>query len=206
MNIPNLISAARILLVPLFVSYYLDGKVTAAMGVVLLAAASDVLDGAIARRFNMVTRLGKILDPVADKLMQAAMMLCAALETPAVWLLLGLHVLREAVLSLTGLHVILVTGQVHSAKWYGKLCTALIYACMGGAAALPADAGAHRLGAGAVLHRARLRLPGDVSGQLPAHPAGVRRGAQRLAVSPGPEAGAGRTAAPATVSAPLSAA
>ena len=79
----------------------------------------------------MVTRLGKILDPVADKLMQAAMMLCAALETPAVWLLLGLHVLREAVLSLTGLHVILVTGQVHSAKWYGKLCTALIYACMG---------------------------------------------------------------------------
>ena len=128
MNIPNLISAARILLVPLFVSYYLDGKVTAAMGVVLLAAASDVLDGAIARRFNMVTKLGKILDPVADKLMQAAMMLCAALETPAVWLLLGL---REAVLSLTGLHVILVTGQVHSAKWYGKLCTALIYACMG---------------------------------------------------------------------------
>lgn len=131
MNIPNLISAARIFLVPLFVSYYLNGKVTAAMGVVLLAAASDVLDGAIARRFNMVTRLGKILDPVADKLMQAAMMLCAALETPAVWLLLGLHVLREAVLSLTGLHVILVTGQVHSAKWYGKLCTTLIYACMG---------------------------------------------------------------------------
>ena len=130
MNIPNLISAARIFLVPLFVSYYLNGKVTAAMGVVLLAAASDVLDGAIARRFNMVTRLGKILDPVADKLMQAAM-LCAALETPAVWLLLGLHVLREAVLALTGLHVILVTGQVHSAKWYGKLCTAMIYACMG---------------------------------------------------------------------------
>ena len=131
MNIPNLISAARILLVPLFVNYYLDGKVTAAMGVVLLAAASDVLDGAIARRFNMVTKLGKILDPVADKLMQAAMMLCAALETPAVWLLLGLHVLREAVLSLTGLHVILVTGQVHSAKWYGTLCTALIYGCVG---------------------------------------------------------------------------
>lgn len=131
LNLPNLISAARIFLVPLFVSYYLDGKVTAAMGVVLLAGASDVLDGAIARRFNMVTKLGKILDPVADKLMQAAMMLCAALETPAVWLLLGLHVLREAVLSLTGLHVILVTGQVHSARWYGKLCTALIYGCVG---------------------------------------------------------------------------
>ena len=45
LNLPNLISAARIFLVPLFVSYYLDGKVTAAMGVVLLAGASDVLDG-----------------------------------------------------------------------------------------------------------------------------------------------------------------
>ena len=130
MNIPNLISAGRIFLVPVFVSYYLDGKVTAAMGVILLAAASDVLDGAIARRFNMVTKLGKILDPAADKLMQAAMMLCAALTAPEVWLLLGLHVLRETVLSLTGLHVMLVTGQVHSAKWYGKLCTALIYAAM----------------------------------------------------------------------------
>ncbi len=130
MNIPNLISAGRIFLVPVFVSYYLDGKVTAAMGVILLAAASDVLDGAIARRFNMVTKLGKVLDPVADKLMQAAMMLCAALKTPEVWLLLGLHILREVVLSLTGLHVMLVTGQVHSAKWYGKLCTVLIYVTM----------------------------------------------------------------------------
>ena len=137
LNLPNLISAARLFLVPLFVSYYLDGKVTAAMGVVLLAGATDILDGAIARRFNMVTKLGKILDPVADKLMQAAMMLCAALETPAVWLLLGLHVLREIVLALTGLHVILVTGQVHSAKGYGKLCTALIYGCVGALLVFP---------------------------------------------------------------------
>lgn len=130
MNLPNLISTIRIFLVPVFVSFYLDGKVNAAMGVVLLAAASDVLDGAIARRFNMVTKLGKVLDPAADKLMQAAMMLCAALKVPEVWLLLGLHVLREAVLALTGLHVLLVTGQVHSARWYGKLCTALIYTAM----------------------------------------------------------------------------
>ena len=65
----------------------------------LLCALTDVLDGYIARRFNMVTELGKALDPVADKLIQAAMMLCAAARTPLVWLLLAAHVLRETLMA-----------------------------------------------------------------------------------------------------------
>ena len=92
MSIPNIISLLRICLVPVFTALYLQGRVMQAMAVLLLCAASDVLDGAIARRFNMVTELGKVLDPVADKLIQAAMMLCAASVTPSVWLLLGMHV------------------------------------------------------------------------------------------------------------------
>lgn len=137
MNIPNLISIGRIFLVPIFAMLYVQGNVTAAMGVLLLSAASDVLDGAIARRYNMVTELGKILDPVADKLIQAAMMLCAASRAPGIWLLLALHVLRELSLAAMGLHVIRVTGHVYSAKWYGKLCTAVIYAVMICALAFP---------------------------------------------------------------------
>ena len=134
MSIPNIISLLRICLVPVFTALYLQGRVMQAMAVLLLCAASDVLDGAIARRFNMVTELGKVLDPVADKLIQAAMMLCAASVTPSVWLLLGLHVLR-------------VTGRVYGARWYGKLCTAAIYAVMISLLAFPgvdpraADAG-----------------------------------------------------------------
>lgn len=138
MSIPNMISLFRICLAPLFAALYTGGHIMQAMAVLLISAASDVLDGAIARRFNMVTELGKILDPIADKLIQAVMMLCAASVTPCVWLLLGLHLLRELTLALLGLHVIRVTGRVYGAKWYGKLCTAAIYAVMIALLAFPA--------------------------------------------------------------------
>ena len=137
MSIPNIISIGRIFLVPVFALLYTQGKITAAMGVLLLSAASDVLDGAIARRFHMETELGRALDPVADKLIQAAMMLCALWRSPSVWLLLGLHILRELSLGLMGLHVLRVTGHVYSAKWYGKVCTACVYVVMIAALAFP---------------------------------------------------------------------
>lgn len=138
MTIPNMLSLLRICLVPVFAALYLKGLVLQAMAVLLISAATDVLDGAIARRFHMVMELGKVLDPIADKLIQAAMMLCAASVTPCVWLLLGLHVLRELCLSLMGLHVMRVTGNVYGAKWYGKLCTAAIYVVMIALMAFPA--------------------------------------------------------------------
>lgn len=130
MNIPNIISCIRIMLVPLFVHFYISGSIGAAAAVLITCALSDVLDGMIARRFNMVTDLGKILDPVADKLIQAAMMLCLALKIPQLWILLGLHVARELILAAMGFYVMRSTGLVCGAKWYGKLCTALIYVSM----------------------------------------------------------------------------
>ena len=130
MNIPNIISCIRILLVPLFIHFYVEGSIWKAAAVLLVCGFSDILDGMIARRFNMVTDLGKILDPVADKLIQAAMMICAATRLPQLWLLLGLHVFRELTLSAVGLYVVRSTGLVCSAKWYGKLCTAFIYFSM----------------------------------------------------------------------------
>ena len=132
MNIPNMISIFRILLTPVFAVLYVRGALWQAMGVLLLCAVSDVLDGAIARRFNMVTDLGKALDPVADKLIQIAMMLCAATRTKAAWLLLALHVVRELSLTALGARVLQTTGKVYSARWYGKLCTAVIYIVMAG--------------------------------------------------------------------------
>ena len=130
MNVPNMISGLRIVLSPLFVYYYMAGSLKKAAAVLVICAVSDMLDGMIARRFNMITRLGKILDPVADKLIQAAMMFCISLRLPQIWILLGLHVFRELLLSAVGLYVIHCTGQVCSAKWYGKLCTAVIYVSM----------------------------------------------------------------------------
>lgn len=130
MSIPNMISVGRILLVPVFTLLYTRGNVMAAMGVLMLAGASDVLDGAIARRFHMETALGRALDPVADKLLQAAMMLCAMRRTPSLWLLLGLHIFRELSLGVMSLHVLRITGYVCSARWYGKVCSVCIYVVM----------------------------------------------------------------------------
>ena len=115
---------------PVFIFCYLRVGIGAALAVLLLSALSDVLDGFIARRFNMVTDLGKILDPVADKLIQAAMMLCLAMKFPRLWILLAIHVFRELMLSAMGFFVMKATGEVSSSKWYGKLCTVFIYALM----------------------------------------------------------------------------
>ena len=130
MNIPNAISLFRIALVPPFVLAYVRGQTQNALLLLLICAVSDVLDGAIARKFNMITSLGKILDPLADKLLQATMLLCAAGRFPGMWLLFSLQLLREISLGALGLYVMKSTGRIHSARWYGKLCTAALYALM----------------------------------------------------------------------------
>ncbi len=69
MNVPNAITLVRILLVPLIIRLLLHGDFTAALWLFLAAGISDALDGFIAKRFNICTRLGALLDPLADKLL-----------------------------------------------------------------------------------------------------------------------------------------
>ena len=133
MSIPNMISLARILITPIFVRMYLEGEQTAAMWLLAAAAVSDMLDGLVARRFNMITPLGKVLDPVADKLLQLAMLLCLVRRSAGVIWLLLLHVLREGGLFLLGTLVYRRSGELIGSRWYGKLCTALMYSVLGAA-------------------------------------------------------------------------
>src|ERR1700746_4171210 len=69
LNLPNLISLGRLLLVPLASSLILDGNYWAAFWVFVVAGISDALDGFIAKRFDRRTRLGALLDPLADKVL-----------------------------------------------------------------------------------------------------------------------------------------
>ncbi|MBE6989070.1 MAG: CDP-alcohol phosphatidyltransferase family protein [Clostridia bacterium] len=81
MNIPNAISTFRLCLVPVFAYVYFNGGDYAtfyAFGIFALAGFSDVLDGYIARKYNMVTMLGRIIDPLADKLMVWSALICTA--------------------------------------------------------------------------------------------------------------------------------
>ena len=95
-TIPNLLSLMRIALVPLIVWSYLNLEDGVLAGCLLvLSGATDIADGIIARRFNMISDLGKVLDPVADKLTQGAMLICLVALFPKMLLPLILLAVKE---------------------------------------------------------------------------------------------------------------
>ncbi len=85
LTIPNLLSVIRLALIPLIVWLYIGKQeYSAAVAVILISGATDIIDGFIARKFNMVSDLGKILDPVADKLTLATVILCLTVKYPRI--------------------------------------------------------------------------------------------------------------------------
>lgn len=128
LTIPNLLSLFRLLLIPVIVWLYCvrqDYRWT----IVALAVSglSDILDGIIARKFNMVSDLGKILDPCADKLTQAAVLFCLAVRYPLIWGMILLFACKELIMALMGYMAIKYMDVVNSAKWYGKVNTVILY-------------------------------------------------------------------------------
>ena len=129
-SIPNLLSYFRLLLIPLFIQLYMNENFTEALITLAASGLSDVIDGRVARKYNMVTDLGKVLDPVADKLTQCAMMFCVAMRYPAMWWLLGLHVVKELIMIVMGWYVLKKTDTVNSAICCGRPRAGVIYAVM----------------------------------------------------------------------------
>ncbi|MFR6641358.1 MAG: CDP-alcohol phosphatidyltransferase family protein [Christensenellales bacterium] len=111
-TIPNILTAIRLLLIPFFVWQYLSGKFVAATIIVVVSGVTDVIDGIIARKFNMVSALGKALDPIADKLTQICVMLCLVRAFPKIWFPLALLIVKEFISGILGLMIITRTGDV----------------------------------------------------------------------------------------------
>ena len=127
-NIPNILSTIRILLVFVFV-FLLFGlnSPVGALIVFLVAGATDVIDGFLARRFNWITNLGKILDPLADKLMQCTVLVCLCIgKYIPIWFV-SLFIMKELALLLLGVIVIKRRNFVVVSKWYGKLAVCIFY-------------------------------------------------------------------------------
>lgn len=141
-KLPNILCYIRIALVPLFVYLYFTAEEPVdyyvATLVVMLSGITDFLDGQIARRCNMITDLGKIIDPAADKLMQLAMLVTLAINIPYMCILAVYLIVKEVVMALMGLVVMKrANRRLDGAKWYGKVCTAVLYVCMLALVAFP---------------------------------------------------------------------
>lgn len=126
-TIPNLMGYFRILMIPVFCWLYLSGRFVPAIIVIIVSSVTDLFDGMIARKFHMVTDLGKMLDPVADKLTHAALAVCLAVKYPLMWALIALMAVKEGYMAYRELAGMKKGRPVEGAKLYGKVCTAYLF-------------------------------------------------------------------------------
>ncbi len=130
-TLPNLLSLFRLLMIPWILWLYTKkAEYRLAALMIVVSGITDIADGFIARKFHMVSDLGKILDPAADKLTQLAIIVCLTSQYHRMRILAGLFVLREITMILLGLHTIKQTDTINSSKWYGKAATVCIYITM----------------------------------------------------------------------------
>lgn len=137
-TVPNLLCLIRILLVPVFVVLYLKGYPGYAVLTLIISGLTDTFDGRIARKYNQMSDLGKLLDPIADKLTQisVAMVLLVKFHISTSssmkmfsWVFL-LFLLKEAIMLVVGLYMISVGIKPSGAEIFGKIATFVFYVVM----------------------------------------------------------------------------
>ena len=130
MNLANKLTLARVIMVPLFVVFMMCGGIpyNYLWALVVFAAASitDMIDGKVARKYNMITDFGKFLDPLADKILVTAALVCMVeLKWTAAWVVVVILVREFAV---SGVRLVAASSdkkKVIAAGWLGKLKTAM---------------------------------------------------------------------------------
>lgn len=148
-QLPNLLSVIRLLLIPVIFNNYMNAVQPLDFflcGVLLvISGITDIADGVIARRFDLISNLGKVLDPVADKLTQLAVALALVLRHSWIWPLLALLVVKDVTIALLGLYLYRKYDMLGSAKWYGKAATIVFYVVIIAVVAFPQMLSSDRL-------------------------------------------------------------
>ena len=131
LTIPNLLSLFRLVLIPVYVYIYLnateDYQYITAGAIMAVSCLTDLIDGKIARRFNMISTLGKILDPLADKLTQFTLTVCLSLKYPALRPVLILFVIKELFQLIAGIVNLRKGKMLPGALMAGKVCTTILF-------------------------------------------------------------------------------
>ena len=158
-TIPNIISFVRILLIPVFGVLFYKGELLWALLILAFSGLTDFFDGKLARKLNQVSELGKMLDPIADKLTQATIAIVyfftfrnADNETLKLfsWVFL-LFILKELVMLVGGAIMIAVGIRPGAAEIYGKAATRIFYVVMVTIMAFGPEIGAFRADEGAIV-------------------------------------------------------
>lgn len=131
LTIPNLLSLFRLILIPVYVTIYLNAKDDAdyyiAAGILAVSCLTDLIDGKIARHFNMISTVGKILDPFADKATQFTLIICLAVNYNVLWYIVALFVIKESFQLIAGSINLRKGRMLKGALISGKICTAVLF-------------------------------------------------------------------------------
>ena len=126
-HIPNILSCFRIVLIIPFLFTINEGNIYIAGTILLISAITDVADGFIARKFNFITDLGKILDPAADKLTQVAVCVALSSFVPEFTMFFTIIIIKEILMLISSAILLLKGSKPIQAKWYGKVATVCFY-------------------------------------------------------------------------------
>ncbi len=127
LNIPNILSLARIIIIVPFVLYFLNDDYLASALVLIVSGFSDMFDGMIARSLGQITPLGKVLDPLADKLTLTAVIICMGIKFPEIVPFVVILILKDLSMLIAGSFLIKKGIEPPAARWYGKVATVFFY-------------------------------------------------------------------------------
>lgn len=131
LTVPNVLSLFRLVLIPVYVTIYLGATELVhyyiAAGILAVSCLTDMIDGQIARRFNMISTVGKVLDPLADKLTQFTLIICFAIKYPFLWFVVGLFFVKESFQLLAGYLAYRKGKMLKGALVSGKICTTVLF-------------------------------------------------------------------------------
>jgi len=124
-NVPNFLTMLRMALIPVYWFFMLRDQLYAALAVFIIASLTDLADGFIARKYNLITDFGKLMDPLADKLMSVSVMLSLAIKGIVPWAVLVILLCKEATMIIGGA-ILYRNHVVVYSIWIGKLAQVMV--------------------------------------------------------------------------------
>lgn len=125
-NVPNALTIARFILIPIILYFIFTGNYLLGFVFFTISGLTDILDGTIARKFNLISNFGKLMDPLADKLTQISVLASLVIkDIIPIWILIV--VIAKELIMIIGASFLYGKDVVVYSKWFGKLATVLFY-------------------------------------------------------------------------------